>query len=687
MEILKNYIFACTRVHSSSLAAILATLFIGSATFAAFSTRPGIGAIPYTTGTAFGTTFRTFAPNATGVTVAGTFNFWNVTSLPLFSEGNGYWSVDVANVQAGAQYKFVITNGTQTLWRNDPRARDLVSSVGNSVVFNANSYVWQTTNFNMPTWDKIVLYEMHVGTYGIPASGATPATFDECSAKLDHLVELGVNMIALMPICEFPGDRSWGYNNSYLFSVESAYGTPNDLKEFIDAAHARGIGVTTDVVYNHVGPNDLDMWQFDGWSQNGLGGIFFYNDDRANTPWGDTRPDYGRGEVRSFIRDNAMMWLDEFRMDGLRIDGTKYIRKTGQDGNEIPEGWSLLQWINNDVDLVAPEKFMFAEDMDLDPYITKTTGAGGAGFDSQWDAGFYPKIRGAIIPPNDSDRDMYSVRDAITFSYNGSMQQRIIYTESHDEVANGKQRVPEEISPGDAGSYYARKRSTLGGVLAMTAPGVPMLFQGQEFLEDEFFTDDVALDWSRKETYSGIFSLYQDLIKLRKNDSGSTRGLSGFSTNVFHINNNDKLVAFHRWQNGGDLDDTIIVVNFSAKARLNYRIGMPRSGLWNCRFNSDLTGYSADYSNTLCLSTSTSPVAWDGLAQSALVSVGPYSAIIFSQGNVFRPQDLNQDGQINAADLTIVLSAWATIGGIADIDGDGIVGGGDLTSLLSAWGT
>ena len=153
------------------------------------------------------------------------------------------------------------------------------------------------------------------------------------------------------------------------------------------------------------------------------------------------------------------------------------------------------------------------------------------------------------------------------------------------------------------------------------------------------------------------------------------------------MNNTDKLVAFHRWQQGGDLDDTIVVVNFSATAKSNYRIGMPRSGLWNCRFNSDWTGYSADYSNTLCLSTSTSPVAWDGLAQSALVSVGPYSAIIFSQGNVFRPQDLNQDGMVNAADLTVLLSAWGTLGGIADIDSNGIVGGGDLASMLSSWGT
>ncbi|MSR44680.1 MAG: 1,4-alpha-glucan branching protein [Phycisphaerales bacterium] len=663
-------------------------LVVASASFAQVSTRPGIGAIPFTSATGNGTTFRTFAPFADSVAVAGTFNFWSTTSRPLFSEGNGYWSFDVPLAQAGAQYKFHVRRGTQALWRNDPRARDLVSSVGNSVVYDPNTFVWQTQNFSIPSWDKLVMYEMHVGTFGTSTSGATPSTLDQCVAKLDHLVELGVNVIALMPTCEFPTDRSWGYNASYLFSVESAYGNPNDLKEFVDAAHSRGIAVTTDVVFNHIGPSDMDMWQFDGWSQNNLGGIFFYNDYRAYTPWGDTRPDFGRGEVRTFLRDNALMWLNEFRMDGLRIDGTKYIRRVGQDGPDIPDGWSLLQWINNDIDAISPQKLIVAEDMDVNHFMTKTTGAGGAGFDSQWDSSFYPPIRTAAITPNDADRNMFSVRDAIAFSYNGSMQQRVIYSESHDEVANGKQRVPEEISPGNAGSWYARKRSTLAAAIVMSSPGIPLLFQGQEFLEDEWFRDDVPLDWSRKITYAGIFKLYQDLIALRTNATGVSRGLSGFSTNVFHVNNTDKVIAFHRWQNGGELDDTIIIANFSATPKLNYRIGVPRAGLWKCRFNSDWTGYSSDYANTLCVATSTDSAPWDGLAQSALVSVGAYSVIMFSQGDpppTYSPQDLNHDGVVNAADLTVLLSAWGTAGSAADIDGDGIVAGSDLASMLSAW--
>ncbi len=663
-------------------------LALGTSAWSAISQRPGIGAIPYSDAVGVGTTFRTWAPNATSVHVAGTFNFWSSTSLPLFAEGNGFWSVDVPAAQVGAQYKFVVRNGTQTLWKNDPRSRDLVSSVGNSVIYSPTAYQWQVPRFTIPSWDKIVCYEMHVGTYGTSTSGATPSNLAQCAARLDHLQELGVNMIALMPTCEFPGDRSWGYNCSYPYSVESAYGSPDDLKAFVDAAHARGIAVSIDIVFNHLGPTDLDMWVFDGWSQNALGGIYFYNDYRAYTPWGNTRPDFGRGEVRSYIRDNAMMWLEEFRADGIRFDGTKYIRKTDQFGQEIPEGWSLMQWINNDIDAAHPEKFIVAEDMDVNEWLTKGTGAGGAGFDSQWDAAFFPKIRAACIVSSDADRDMNQVRDAIAFSYNGSMQQRVIYTESHDEVANGKRRVPEEISPGNAGSWWARKRSTLGAVVVMTAPGVPLLFEGQEFLEDEYFRDDVPLDWSRKVAYSGIFKCYQDLVALRTNSTGVTRGLSGFSTNVFHVNNTDKVIAFHRWQSGGDLDDTIVVLNFSATPKLNYRVGMPRPGLWRVRFNSDWSGYSSDYANTTALDTATEGGSYDGLGQSALVSVGAYSAVIYSQGTPPpppNPADINHDGAVNGFDMTILLSAWGTLGGDADIDRSGLVDGLDMTVVLSSW--
>ena len=153
-------------------------------------------------------------------------------------------------------------------------------------------------------------------------------TFDSARRRLRYLEHLGVSAVQVMPPFEFAGDISWGYNPAHLFAIESAYGGPDAFKAFVREAHARGIAVIVDVVYNHLGPSDLDLWRFDGWAEGDGGGIYFYNDIRGVTPWGATRPDYGRGEVRTFLRDSAMTWLEEFRCDGLRFDSTVHIRTT-----------------------------------------------------------------------------------------------------------------------------------------------------------------------------------------------------------------------------------------------------------------------------------------------------------------------------------------------------------------------
>ncbi|MCE2884019.1 MAG: alpha amylase C-terminal domain-containing protein [Planctomycetaceae bacterium] len=680
------------RVLASSLlgAALTSSVALSAAApLFAQSTRPGMGATPYF-GTPAGTTFRVWAPNATAVRVAGTFNNWNSTSHPLVSEGNGHWSADVNYCYAGAQYKFVITGPAGTVWKNDARARQLTSSVGNSIVVNPNAYNWQVNNFQIPSWNELVVYELHIGTFGQTPKGTVPANLDQAKAKLDHLADLGVNAVQVMPFWEFPQNISWGYNGSHPYAIESAYGTPTDLKEFVDAAHARGIAVFSDLVFNHLGPNDLDLWQYDGWSQNNGGGIFFFQDSRANTPWGNTRPDYGRGEVRQYIRDNVLYWLGEYRLDGHRMDGTKYIRKVDQAGPEIPEGWSLLQWINDSVNQQFPEKISICEDLDNNAWLTKTTGAGGAGFDSQWDAQFYWPVRGNLITQNDADRDMWAIRNAITANYNADAFQRVVYTESHDEVANGQSRMPEAIWPGNAGSWYSKKRSTLGAAVVMTSPGIPMLFQGQEFLEDGWFQDTDPVDWSKKTTYAGINALYKDLIKLRKNETDLTRGLTGQSTNVHHVNNSWKVLGFHRWMNGGEKDDVIVVMNFSATPRTGYRMGFPRDGRWKVRFNSDWNGYSADFANTGTYDLDASySTPWDGMPASGIFDIGAYSCVIFSQGDPpppTNPADINGDGTVNAADLAVLLSAWGTANDAADLNNNGTVEAADLAQLLAQWG-
>jgi 1,4-alpha-glucan branching enzyme len=225
------------------------------------------------------------------------------------------------------------------------------------------------------------------------------------------------------------------------------------------------------------------------------------------------------------------------------------------------------------------------------------------------------------------------VRDAISAYYNGSATQRVIYTESHDEVANGKSRVPEEIWPGNAGSWASRKRSTLGAGLVMTSPGVPMMFQGQEVLEDGFFADTDPVDWTKLTTYSGIQTMYRDMIRLRRNWFDTTRGLRGNNINVHHINNTNKVIAFHRWQNGGAKDDCIIVCNFANTSYASYNIGFPRAGTWRVRFNSDWNGYSPDFANTNAYDTTANSGAKDGMAFNGNIGIGPYTMIILSQDN------------------------------------------------------
>jgi len=290
--------------------------------------QKALGAVVHKNGVAF----RVWAPNAQAVFVKGDFNNWSDTATPLSPEENGQWYVDVESAKPGQEYKFVIINGDLKLERIDPYAKQVTNSTGNGVIYDAAGFDWQGDRFELPPHNELVIYEMHIGSFFSDAEGK-PGDFDTAIEKIEHLKRLGVNALQIMPVAEFAGDFSWGYNPAHIFAVESIYGGPDGFKKFVREVHKRGFAVLLDVVYNHFGPSDLDLWQFDGWQENGKGGIYFFNDDRAETPWGSTRPDYGREEVRRYIHDNAIMWLEEYHVDGLRYDSTLYIRCI--DGNEV----------------------------------------------------------------------------------------------------------------------------------------------------------------------------------------------------------------------------------------------------------------------------------------------------------------------------------------------------------------
>ena len=510
----------------------------------------------------------------------------------------------------------------------------MTSSIGNGIIYDPKDFDWGDNSFQMATGNELIIYEIHVGTFNVKKEGE-PGTLDSAIEKLAYLNSLGINAVEVMPVAEFAGDFSWGYNPAHPFAVATIYGGPDALKRFVKAAHEHGIAVIMDVVYNHLGPSDLDLWQFDGWSENEKGGIYFYEDRRSNTPWGETRPDYGRDEVRHYLSDNALMWFEEYHVDGLRWDMIAYIKSIdGNDdnpANDIPEGWSLMQWINGEIKQRFPGKISIGESMKNNPWVIKEVGAGGAGFNAQWDAEFVHPVRQAIIIRDDASRDLGAVSKAIEHRYDLDVFRRIIYTESHDEVANGRSRVPEEIWPGKVDSWFSKKRSTLGGALVLTAPGIPMLFQGQELLEDRWFQDKDPIDWSRIEGENGILSMYRDLITLRCNRSGVTRGLCGQNIHLYHFNDGAKLIAFHRWDKQGPKDSVVVVVNMTNQNRDNYVIGFPRAGLWKTRFNSDSYNYGPNFYNHPTPDVETHKEGADGLPCSGEISIGPYTVVIFSQ--------------------------------------------------------
>jgi 1,4-alpha-glucan branching enzyme len=530
--------------------------------------------------------------------------------------------------------------GTTPLWKNDPYAEliaeDPVSGLRNTVIYDPGAT--PPDGFQIATWNELVVYEIHVGSFN-PAGGGASGTFAQAAAKLDYLRDLGVNAVEIMPAGEFGVDPSLGYDPDYIFAVEDAYGGPDAFKQFLAAAHQRGIAVIMDVVYNHIGPDQSDLWQFDGWNQNGMGGIYFYEDGRAWTDWGLDRPDYGRGEVRQYLHDNALWWLQSRGVDGLRWDAVNFIRniygKNNDPANDIAAGWGLITWINRDVQAAFPSKISIAEDLQGNQAITQSANDGGAGFNAQWAADFFHPVRGALTQVLDEWRDMTAIQQAIQTSYNGDAFRRVIYTESHDEVAciNRKECLPNDIDQQSPTGWAAAKRSTLGAALVFTAPGIPLIFQGQEFLATGCFDPGTALDWSNVTTHAGIVQLYRDLMHLRRNWFNTTRGLRAQHLNVFHVNHNDKVIAFHRWDQGGPGDDVVIVANFANRAYDSYSIGFPRPGSWRVRFNSDWNGYAPDFANQLSYDTNALEGSRDGMPWSGNVGIGKYTVIILSQDN------------------------------------------------------
>lgn len=571
-----------------------------------------------------GVEFRVWAPFAKNVKLILPYLdvFDGSNMHDMLNENDGYWSVVLKDAAPGQNYKFQIDTGSELIHRNDPRGRILTASENGVSVIAPNDFDWGDDLFMPIPREQQVVYELHVGTFNRRDSG-TQGTFYDAIEKLDYLSDLGINMIEVMPVTSMSYSNGWGYNVADVFAIENAYGGRHGLMEFVKACHSRGIGVIVDVVYNHFLSGTL--WRFDGWCENDRGGIYFYNDSRGDTPWG-SRPDYGRAEVRQFLLDSVVMWLNEFRVDGLRLDSTAYMRNTNGFNNDpehdIGDAWSLLQEINDVAHKVRPGAMMIAEDTSNNEHITKTRHEGGCGFDAQWGLEFPHAIRqmlGLNTPWSTN------ISQQVEYKYNGDAFQRIVFSDSHDTAANGAKRITEEVSPKNTGSLLTRQRLLIADAITLTAPGIPMLLQGQEFLQEGEFNDWQELQWSNVQKYPGIIEAHKHLIALRKNEHSNTAGLQGQSVRVFHHDTTNNILAYHRWNLGGPKDDVLIIVNFNSTEHADYTIGLPRGGEWRVRFNSSWKGYSPDFKEV-----AQSTVITDK-TNSATISLPPYGVYILSQ--------------------------------------------------------
>lgn len=606
---------------------------------------PPLGATPYPGGA----TFRVWAPFVDSVSV----KINGGTPVPLRKEDghaadDAVWTADVSGAKVGDRFQYLITANGASRTFIDPRARQLTcpDRSSSSVIVDSTPEPSLTKE---PCLGCCVIYEMHVGTFNVP-SGKQTGTFADAVAKLDYLKELGVNAVELMPVHENiwshdhkPANFNWGYDPVQLYAVNSSYGTPSDFKRFVKECHNRGIAVLLDVVYNHLAQDNL-LRRFGGASGPRFkDGIYFYGDGREDTGFGP-RPDFGRPQVRAYIDDNALMWLREFGVDGLRWDSTVNIRAYNNGRSALPEGGQLLRQANDDyrtTEPKQPQKITIAEDLQGSADLTTPTGKGGFGFNSQWDDSLFFDLRRAVMAVEDQDRDIGAIKASIERKIGGDAFGRVIYSENHDKVghpndpADGKPqiRLPALIDASNPESVYAKKRSTLAAAVVLTSPGVPMLFQGQEMLETQTFEFSKAtlVRWDRVQKFDGIRRIYRDLIALRRNVGKKTGGLMAANTNVYHADGLNKTLAYHRYGNGGPGDDVVVVANFSYKRLASLNIGFPRSGKWVVRFNSGSAGYDPDFKDGNSFDVMTKAGTMDGLNFNGDVAVGPYSVLILSQ--------------------------------------------------------
>lgn len=571
-----------------------------------------------------GATFRIWAPRATSVHVAGDFNGWQTgETSELSAIGGGQWAGFVPGLRDGDSYLFYIKGPGGEHWKRDPRARLLGVHPDfpndNCTLRDPGSFPWHTAAYRTPPFNDLVIYQLHVGTYSI-AAGNTRGTFLDVLLRVPYLADLGVNAIEPLPIQEFETDFSLGYNGTDYFSPENGYaiasaadlqhyftevnsilaqrGQPpyasvealrnsdDQLRALVDVCHVYGIAVLFDVVYNHAGGgfDDSSMYFLDMMRRGDNNDSLYFTDKG----WaGGLVFAYWNGDVKQFLVDNAKFLYDEYRIDGLRFDEVSVMDSFG--------GWQTCQAITDTLRAARPDAIQISEYWPVNDWTVKSTGAGGAGFDATWTDGLRSAVRGALSAAAggaSAQVDMQAIANAIQETGLENRWRAIRSVEDHDRVYSGReQRIARLADEADSRSWYARSRSRVATALVLTSPGIPMLFMGEEFLEDKQWCDTPnaanLIWWAGLENGDKIMGDFlrfvRELIAVRK----TLPALRGEGCRVTHVHNENRVLVFQRWVE--DLgEDVMVAMSLSERNWYGYQIGFPGGGAWREVFNSDV---------------------------------------------------------------------------------------------------
>jgi len=640
-----------------------------------------------------GATFRVFAPSARAVYINGIFDRVNRfpkdkdDSLLLVNKDN-YWAGFVPSVKEGDQYLFYVVGKGHSDFKRDPYARELTTPGNfpgshpfpncNCVVRDPKRYHWHDQGFRSPAFNDLVVYQLHIGTFFGPQRAQGRAKFLDLLDKIDHLVRLGINAVEPLPVDEVESSPSQGYNSGDYFSPDPDYGveatdpaldrylvkvnhllaargkpglTKADLtgsmaqlKVMIDVLHVYGIAVLFDVVYSHAGPFNGDghgLYFFDflanpnAVGNNNNDSLYFTDQSVA----GGLIFAYFNQDVRQFLINNALYWMQEFHVDGFRYDLASEIENHG--------GGRFCQDLTGTVRFVKPSAAQIAEYWNDDRRRAVVAPPNGLGFDMAWHDLLRTKLRGII---GDASRggsgplDMQGLAGAVAFRPTDfpNFFKAIQYLESHDEVhAGSRPRIPALADPSDHRSFFCTSRTRVITGILLTAPYVPMLFMGEEFLEDKQWTDNPngstndliffeGLDPDRGDKRMQDFYLFcQELVRLRLRHPA----LRDETINVYHANNATRVLAYHRWLEGFGRDIVIVVsLNEFTFDQPNYRIGFPQGGRWLEVFNSDVYedfGKRQPHGNGGSIFADGPPM--DGFVASAGVVIPANSILVFAK--------------------------------------------------------